>query len=83
MIVVAPDGKPRASGLRYELLKVETRYQWYRRDGSWDYEPVKSTRRVADGTIDVAADKPGAHLGAGDLGPLPARSVERRPATGR
>ena len=60
VVVVAPDGKPLArKGLRYELLKVESRYQWYRQDGSWDYEPIKSTRRIADGTVDVAADKPG------------------------
>ena len=24
----------------------------------WDFEPVKTTRRVADGRIDVAADRP-------------------------
>jgi alpha-2-macroglobulin len=59
VIVAAPDGASLARpGLRYELLKVETRYQWYRRDGVWDFEPVKSTRRVADGQIDVAADRP-------------------------
>ena len=60
VIVVAPDGAqlPR-SGLRYELLKVESRYQWYRRDGSWEWEPIKQTRRVADGQVDVAADRPG------------------------
>jgi uncharacterized protein YfaS (alpha-2-macroglobulin family) len=58
--LVSPDGKAlAANGLRYELLKVEQRYQWYRRDGRWDYEPIKLTRRVADGRIDVAADKPG------------------------
>jgi len=60
VIFVLPDGKPVAkSALRYELLQVETRYQWYRQGGSWDYEPVKSTRRIADGQIDVAADAPG------------------------
>jgi len=59
VIVAAPEGASLArSGLRYELLKVDTRYQWYRRDGSWDFEPVKMTKRVADGQIDVAADKP-------------------------
>jgi uncharacterized protein YfaS (alpha-2-macroglobulin family) len=58
--VVAPDGKTLArSGLRWELLRVETKYQWYRRDNAWNYEPVKSTRRVADGRLDVAADRPG------------------------
>ena len=59
VVMVAPDGKTLAqSGLRYELLQVETRYQWYRQNGSWEYEPIKRTERVADGTVDVAADKP-------------------------
>src|SRR5689334_22546731 len=60
VVFVSPDGKtlPRAK-LHYELLKIESRYQWYRKDGSWQYEPIKSTKRIADGNIDVAADKPG------------------------
>ena len=79
VIVVSPDGKQlAASGLRYELLKIERRYQYYRRDGRWEYEPVKSTRRMADGRIDVAADTAGPHLAARDLGPLSARCRERR-----
>jgi alpha-2-macroglobulin len=59
VVLVAPDGRTLARSLRYELLRVETHYQWYRQDGSWNYEPVKQTKRVADGTVDVAADKPG------------------------
>ena len=60
VVFVAPDGKPLAqSGMRYELLKVERRYQWYRRGGNWGYEPIKLTRRVADGQIDVAPGKSG------------------------
>ncbi|GAB1716313.1 MAG: alpha-2-macroglobulin-like protein [Nitrobacter sp.] len=56
---VAPDGTSLArEGLRYELLKLESRYQWYRQDSSWEYEPVKSTRRVADGDLSIAANKP-------------------------
>jgi uncharacterized protein YfaS (alpha-2-macroglobulin family) len=58
--LVAPDGKMlTGQGLRYELLKIESRYQYYRRDGRWEYEPIKSTRRIADGKIDVTPDKPG------------------------
>jgi len=58
--LVAPDGKMlTGQGLRYELLKIESRYQYYRRDGRWEYEPIKSTRRVADGRIDATPDKPG------------------------
>jgi uncharacterized protein YfaS (alpha-2-macroglobulin family) len=59
VVFASPDGTSLArNGLRYELLKVETKYQWYRRDGTWDFEPVKTTKRVADGQIDVAADRP-------------------------
>ena len=59
VVFASPEGTSLASnGLRYELLKVETKYQWYRRDGAWEFEPVKTTKRVADGQLDVAADKP-------------------------
>ena len=59
LVMAAPDGKMLAqSGLRYDLLRVETSYQWYRQNGNWEYEPVKRTERVANGTVDVAADKP-------------------------
>ena len=59
VVFAAPDGKTLArDGLRYELLKLESRYQWYRQSSSWEYEPVKSTQRVADGDLAVAADKP-------------------------
>jgi alpha-2-macroglobulin len=60
VVVVAPDGKAvTRAGLHYDLLKIETRYQWYRQDGAWNYEPIKRTTRVADGTVDAGADKPG------------------------
>src|SRR5216684_8216761 len=59
VVFVAPDGKQLGrDGLRYELLKVESRYQWYRQNSSWEYEPVKSTTRAADGDLTIAADKP-------------------------
>jgi len=59
VVMVAPDGKTLAQkGLHYNLLRVETTYQWYRQNGSWEFEPVKRTERVADGNVDVSADKP-------------------------
>jgi uncharacterized protein YfaS (alpha-2-macroglobulin family) len=59
VVFAAPDGKRLSrDGLRYELLKIESRYQWYRQNSSWEYEPVKSTTRVADGDVTIAADKP-------------------------
>src|SRR5258707_1472103 len=58
VVFVAPDGKQLAkSGLRYELMKIESRYQWDRQNSSWDFEPGKSTTRVADGDLSIAADK--------------------------
>jgi uncharacterized protein YfaS (alpha-2-macroglobulin family) len=58
VIAVAPDGAAIAQrGLHYELLRIETHYQFYKRDGSWNYEPVKTTKRVADGKIDTTLDK--------------------------
>jgi uncharacterized protein YfaS (alpha-2-macroglobulin family) len=59
IVMAAPDGKTLARpALRYDLLKVETSYQWYRQNGQWGYEPIKRTERVANGTVDAAADKP-------------------------
>ncbi|HEY7245047.1 MAG TPA: alpha-2-macroglobulin [Xanthobacteraceae bacterium] len=59
VLLAAPDGTQLAgNGLRYELLKVETRYQWYRREGTWEFEPVKTTKRVADGRLDTVPAKP-------------------------
>ncbi len=59
VVFVSPEGKPLArDGLRYELSKIESRYQWYRQNSSWEYEPVKSTKRVADGDLAIAVDKP-------------------------
>ncbi len=59
VVLAAPDGKTLAkSGLHYDLLKVESNYQWYRQNGQWQYEPVKRTERVANGALDVTADKP-------------------------
>ncbi len=62
VVVAAADGAKLAmKGLHYQLLRIETSYQWYKQDGQWQFEPVKRTERVTDGTLDVAADKPG-HL---------------------
>ncbi|MGH6735647.1 MAG: alpha-2-macroglobulin family protein [Methyloceanibacter sp.] len=60
VVMAAPDGKEvEAKGLKWQLLSIESKYQWYRQYGYWSYEPIKITRRVADGTIDVAPGQPG------------------------
>ncbi|MBS0247720.1 MAG: alpha-2-macroglobulin family protein [Proteobacteria bacterium] len=58
VIMAAPDGTLiDRKGLKYELLRVETSYQWYRENGQWNFEPIRRTQRVANGTVDVAAGK--------------------------
>ena len=60
VIMVAPDGLAVTQrGLKYELLRIDTHYQFYKRDGRWNYEPVKTTKRIADGKIDTTLDQPG------------------------
>lgn len=42
------------AGASWELLKVNRRFQWYRDGSNWTYEPIVSTQRVANGTVDLA-----------------------------
>src|SRR5262249_56202351 len=32
--------------------------RWQSRDGAWNFEPVRTTRRIATGSADAAADAP-------------------------
>lgn len=52
-------GQPVAlKGAQWALYRIETRYQWYRLGGSWDFEPVESVAKVADGTLDLTGGAP-------------------------
>lgn len=54
VIMANGDGKRLArSGVKWTLSKVRRNYQWFFQDGRWNYEGVKTTRRVADGEIAV------------------------------
>jgi alpha-2-macroglobulin len=56
---VTPDGQRLARPKTpWTLSRIEKRYQWYNTDGRWGYEPVTSTRRVADGTLDLGTGDP-------------------------
>ena len=58
-IYLAADGSRAAfKGANWQLLELQTNWQWYSRDGSWNYEAVTFTRKVASGSIDIAADAP-------------------------
>lgn len=57
-ILIDGDDKPEAAKLDWQLLRLETSWQWYSRDGSWAYESQTLTRKVAAGTVDTLADAP-------------------------
>ena len=59
VLMLGADGKPIiVKGLAWQVKKVDRNYQWYGRNGSWSYEPVVYTNKVANGTLDVDAGAP-------------------------
>ncbi|HLW92850.1 MAG TPA: MG2 domain-containing protein, partial [Roseiarcus sp.] len=58
-IAVAPDGSRVArKGVEWSLYKIDNDYQWYNADGRWSYEPVKTSRRLDQGEVDISASEP-------------------------
>jgi len=58
-IAVQPDGGRIArKGAEWSLYQMTNDYQWFNADGRWSFEPVKSSKRLAGGTIDIGADAP-------------------------
>jgi uncharacterized protein YfaS (alpha-2-macroglobulin family) len=60
VVALDPKGNRVArKGLRWSLYRVQNEYQWFRTDGRWSFERAKSTRRIADGQVDVGVDSVG------------------------
>lgn len=45
-------------GLKWELLEINRHFQWYNQEGSWRYQPITYTKRVAKGDFDLDAQSP-------------------------
>ncbi len=56
LIGIGANLKPMPMTLRYTVSRVETRYQWYQQGGNWNWEPVTSRNRVAEGQVDLATE---------------------------
>src|SRR5258706_7016697 len=55
IVGIGPDGKQTAvTGLKWDLQRVESQFQWYNKDNRWSYELVTYENRVAGGVIDTA-----------------------------
>jgi uncharacterized protein YfaS (alpha-2-macroglobulin family) len=58
VIAIGRDGLRAARrNVHWSLYRIRNDYQWYKQDGRWNFEQVKSSSRVAEGTVDLAADK--------------------------
>ena len=44
-----------AKGLKWQLLRLNRQWLWYRQNGSWRYERVTYRRRIASGSLDINA----------------------------
>ena len=56
-ILVGPDGARMAkAGVPWKLERIENDYQWYRSNGTWNYELITTASKVDSGTVDFTAD---------------------------
>lgn len=51
---VGADGTATPMSARWELVRVETTYQWYQSFGNWMWQPVTRRERVAEGEVALA-----------------------------
>jgi len=59
VIAVGADGaRAVRKGVSWALYRINNDYQWYRSDGRWNFEQVKSSKRVAEGKIDLETQAP-------------------------
>lgn len=59
LIALDQTGKPRdASGVRWSLVREDWSYQWYFRDGAWNYDVIVRDKPLGTGTIDLKAAGP-------------------------
>ncbi len=55
---VVPDGATPIGEATWNLAAVHRDFQWFRRNGRWDYRAIHRTERIASGTVDLAAGAP-------------------------
>jgi alpha-2-macroglobulin len=59
LIMVGLDGLQNGGHkLKWDLKRLDTRYQYFMRDGQWAYEAQTLTRRIADGVAETLAEGP-------------------------
>lgn len=55
LLGIGADTKPLPMKVHWTVTRVETQYQWYQSGGNWNWEPVYSRNRIAEGDADLGA----------------------------
>lgn len=55
LIGVGPDEALTQMKVKWQLTRIDTDYQWYQNQGSWNWEPVVTRTAVADGMADLGS----------------------------
>lgn len=58
VVLLDGDDKPVAAPLDWQLVRLDTSWQWYRRDGYWTYEAQTLSKKIANGKIDATGTAP-------------------------
>ena len=59
LIAIDKTGKQvAAKGAAWTLKRLSRDWQWFKMDGEWRWEGITRTSKIANGVIDIAADKP-------------------------
>ncbi len=59
VVAIDASGQRQAlSSLHWVLNRVTTDFQWYQSNGSWNYEPVEKSARIASGDDEIGAGDP-------------------------
>lgn len=59
IVVVDANGKPTsAKGVKWELVRLEQRWQWFSRGDNYAYDVQTLSRRAGSGTVDATAGEP-------------------------
>ncbi|MFN3825023.1 MAG: alpha-2-macroglobulin family protein [Pseudorhodobacter sp.] len=56
IVAVGAEGRAVPMPVKWEVTRIETRYQWYQEYGNWYWEPVTTRARVANGRADLGTD---------------------------
>ncbi len=56
LIALGAGGTPAPSTLIWTATKVDTEYQWYQQDGNWNWEPVTTRSKIAEGSIETGSE---------------------------